>query len=482
MLLFSAVFSAVIWAQGSAAEITGSVNDASGAQVPNATVVITNTETNAQRTLTTNASGIYDAPSLSPGVYTVRVSTTGFRADVRNNVELQVGQIARLDFELQVGNISDTVEVTSTAATLDTETSSVGTVIESKRISDLPLNGRNYLQLASLVPGATTYGPGNFIAQARGGGDRANFQLNVSGQRLEFNHYMLDGIENTDPNYGTYLFQPSVDALQEFKLETSTYSAENGRNMAQVNVITKSGTNQLHGAAFDFLRNSQLDAKNFFDSSTKVPPFRRNQFGAVISGPVFIPRVFDGRNKLFFLFNYEGLRQAKSQTALSAVPNALDRVGDFSSSATTLYDPDTRVLSADGTKVLSATPFPGNKIPANRIHPNASYYFNNFYPLPNNGKTGYSGNFISNESSTANSDGELTRVDWQQSAISNFAFRYSHSNEPQYTPASLPQQGAVNLTITHESMLSHTLILGANKVNEAKFGISRLEQNNGELH
>jgi hypothetical protein len=204
----------------------GTVTDTSGAQGPNATVTITNAETNVQRTLTTNGSGIYDAPSLAPGVYSIKVATTGFRADVRNNVELQVGQVARFDFELQVGNVSDTVEVQATAATLDTETASVGTVIESKRISDLPLNGRNYLQLASLVPGATTYGPGNFIAQARGGGDRANFQLNVSGQRLEFNHYMLDGIENTDPNYRTYLLQPSVDALQEFKLETSTYSAE----------------------------------------------------------------------------------------------------------------------------------------------------------------------------------------------------------------------------------------------------------------
>jgi hypothetical protein len=474
--------SASLFGQGTGAEITGTVSDASGGLVPNATVTITNAATNAQRTLTTNASGIYDAPSLSPGVYSVKVATTGFRSDVRNNVELQVGQVARLDFDLQVGNISDTVEVQAATATLDTETSSVGTVIESRRISDLPLNGRNYLQLASLVPGATTYGPGNFIAQARGGGDRANFQLNVSGQRLEFNHYMLDGIENTDPNYGTYLFQPSVDALQEFKLETSTYSAEYGRNMAQVNVITKSGTNQFHGAAFEFLRNSQLDAKNYFDSSVKIPPFRRNQFGAVIGGPVRIPHLFDGRNKLFFLFNYEGLRQAKSQTALSAVPNALDRTGDFSASSTPIYDPSTRVLSADGSKVLSALQFPGNIIPASRIHPNAAFYFANFYPLPNNGAKGYSGNFISNESATANSDGELTRVDWQQSTASTFAFRYSHSGEPQYTPAALPQQGAVNLTITHESMLSHTLILGGNKVNEFKFGISRLEQNNGELH
>src|SRR5262249_46744843 len=198
--------------------------------------------------------------------------------------------------------------------------------------------GRNYLQLASLVPGVTTYGPSNSIAQARSGGDRSNFTLNVSGQRLQYNHYTLDGIENTDPNYATYLFQPSVDALQEFKVETGTYSAEYGHGMGQENVITKSGTNQLHGSVFEFLRNSKLDAKNFFDKPTDpIPPFKRNQFGGTIGGPVILPKLIDGRNRLFFFFNYEGLRQRKAQTALSQMPFASDRVGNFAGSATTIY-------------------------------------------------------------------------------------------------------------------------------------------------
>jgi hypothetical protein len=186
--------------------------------------------------------------------------------------------------------------VAAAAPALDTETSTIGTVVENRRIQELPLNGRNYLQLASLVPGATTYGPGNFIAQAHGGGDRSNFALNVSGQRLEFNHYSVDGIENTDPNYCTYLFQPSVDALQEFKVEIGTYTAEHGHNIAQLNVITRSGTNRYHGSLFEFLRNSSLDAKDFFASSTApVVPFRRNQFGGTLGAPVTIPEIVNGR-------------------------------------------------------------------------------------------------------------------------------------------------------------------------------------------
>src|SRR5262249_22322671 len=288
-------------------------------------VTIVNNATNIQRTLATNAAGIYDAPALPPGVYSLKVGMTGFKTEVRSNIELQIDQVARIDFSLEVGNVAETLEVQATGTTLDTENATVGTVVETKRIAELPLNGRNYLQLASLTPGVTQYGPGNSIAQARGGGDRSNFQLNIAGQRLENNNYMLDGVANTDPNYATYLIQPSVDALQEFKVETGVYSAEYGHNLAQINVITKSGSNEYHGALFEFLRNSALDAKNFFDRSTGPnPPFRRNQFGGVLGGPIQIPGVINGKNKLFFFFNYEGLRQKQAQTVTSTVPMASD--------------------------------------------------------------------------------------------------------------------------------------------------------------
>jgi hypothetical protein len=478
LLLFSLL---IAKAQGPMAELTGTVSDTSGAVVVGATITITNLATNAERSLQTNSAGVYDAPSLPPGQYTVKVSMSGFRA-VASNVELQVAAVARQNFTLEVGNVNETVQVAAQSPTLETESTTLGAVVENKRIEELPLNGRNYLQLASLVPGATQYGPTNFIAQARGGGDRSNFQLNIAGQRYEYNHYTLDGIENSDPNYSTYLFQPSVDALQEFKVDTSTYSAEYGHNVAQISVITKSGGNEYHGALFEFLRNSDLDAKNFFDKpSVPIVPFKRNQFGFVVGGPVEIPKLFNGKNKLFFFFNYEGLRQSKAQTALSSVFTEQDRTGNFAGSSTTIYDPSTRVYSPDGTKVLSASPFPGNVVPANRFSP-GSIALLKVYPLPNNNPNGYLNNFLSNEGSTASSGQELARIDWQQSANSNFQFRYSHGNEPQYIPAAIPQQGTVNTTITHQSLLGHTWVLGPNKVNEFKFGISRLEANNGNLH
>ena len=476
-------FGSVTWAQLTTAEFTGTVTDSSGGVVSNATVAITNAATNVQRTVTTNSAGVYDAPALPPGKYSLRVTMPGFRTEVVSDTEVQVGQVARLDFTLQVGNVAETVEVTAAAAALQTETSSVGTVVENRRIEELPLNGRNYLQLASLVPGATTYGPSNSIAQARGGGDRSNFQLNMAGQRLENNHYALDGIENTDPNYGTYLFQPSVDALQEFKVESGTYSAEYGHNLGQINVITKSGTNQYHGAAWDFLRNSKLDAKNFFDSPTApIVPFKRNQFGFTLGGPVTIPKVLHGKDKLFFFFNYEGLRQRKAVTSLATVPFVNDRAGNFAGSSTIIYDPDMRVLSPDGTRILSVNPFQNNVIPAARISPQSATLMQAAVPLPNNITRGYANDFLSNESAAADNDQELARIDWAATSKQTFVFRYSHGIEPQYIPASIPQQGTVNTTVTHQGMLGHTWVLGPNKVNDFKMGMSRLEGINGNLH
>ena len=210
-------------AQGTS-EITGTVTDPTKAIIAGATISIVNPETNLQRTVTSNASGLFNAPALPPGKYNIKVEAKGFSSQARNNLELQVGQIANLEISLQVGNVSEVVEVTGGAPVLDTETTSVGTVIENKRIVELPLNGRNYLQLASLIPGATTNGPASSQGQQRMGGARNSFALNIAGQRVHFNHYSLDGMENTDPNFNTYLFLPSIDALQEFKVESGITS------------------------------------------------------------------------------------------------------------------------------------------------------------------------------------------------------------------------------------------------------------------
>src|SRR3954447_23767763 len=250
------------FAQG-VGEITGTVSDPSGAAIVGATVSVISTGTSAERTVKTNESGIYDVPALIPGNYLMRIEAPGFRKEERRDIVLQVGDVSRIDFAMQIGNVTDTVEVTGGAPVLETENATVGTVVENKRIVELPLNGRNPLQLVSLTPGATTNGPASSQGQQRMGGTRNTFALNVAGQRVHYNHYTLDGVENTDPNFNTYLLLPSIDALQEFKVESGIFSAEYGRAIAQINVTTRSGSNQIRGAVFEFLRNSALDAKSY---------------------------------------------------------------------------------------------------------------------------------------------------------------------------------------------------------------------------
>ena len=463
-----------LFAQVPTGDITGTVTDPSGAFISGAVITISSSATGAQRTVTSNESGVYSLPGLNPGVYSMRVEAKGFKVDQRRDIDLQVGQVARIDFTMQVGNVSETVEVAGGAPILETENATIGTVIENRRIVELPLNGRNPLQLVSLTPGATTNGPASSQGQQRMGGQRNAFALNVSGQRVEFNHYSLDGIENTDPNFNTYLFLPSVDALQEFKVESGTYGVEYGRGLSQINITTKSGTNELHGALFEFLRNSQLDAKNFFDPAGPIAPFKRNQFGATAGGPVWIPKIIHGKNKLFFFFDYEGLRERKAQTAVFNMPPAQQRTGDFSGSSAVIFDPATRTVDANGN-VISEAPFPGNVIPANRISTISSTLLQKYFPLPNQGSPGsYVSNFVDNEGRRNDGDQLTARGDYIQSSNSSFQIRYSHSTDAGYLPLTTPGLGYNNNVGVHQGMIGHTLVLGATKVNEFKFGISRL--------
>jgi len=354
--------------------ITGVVTDSSGGIVAGATVTVTNPQTNATRTATTNASGNYVFPALLPGVYDVRVEAQGFQPEVRNGVQLQVQQEARLDFQLKVGSLTEAVEVTGGAPLLTTENATVGTVIDNQRIIDLPLNGRNFTALISLSPNVVS-GFGTNGAASREGGDRSTVaQIAVGGQRQEWNYYTLDGVSNTDVNYGSYSFLPSIDALQEFKVQTGIYSAEFGRESTQINVSTVSGTNQYHGVLFDFVRNNDFDARPFgFTSSVPVSaPFKWNQFGFTLGGPVRIPKLFNGKDKLFFMANYEGFRlRQQTQNVYTTAPQSM-RGGDFSSilPAKVITDPTTN------------QPFPGNMIPSTRFDA-AALAMLAFYPLPN---------------------------------------------------------------------------------------------------
>jgi hypothetical protein len=344
--------------------ITGEVKDASGAVIPGATVTVTNTGTNATREMPSNESGAYTFPALPPGPYTVRAELQGFQTATRT-AELHVEAVLRVDFTMVIGTLSETAEVTGVSPLIQTENATIGTIIDNKRIVELPLNGRNYLSLIALSTNVSAEFAGAGQAGDRQGGSRANQNFSISGQRREFNYYTLDGTDNTDVNFNTYILLPSVDALEEFKVQTGIYSAEFGRAASQVNVVTKSGTNQFHGTVFEFHRNDAFDSRpySFTAAQAALPkaPFKWNQYGYTLGGPLWT-------NKVFFMSNWEGYRDRKQFQNNYSLPLSAWRTGDFSSYAGPLYDPATcTVPSASGVRTCAT--FPGNRIPANRIHP-----------------------------------------------------------------------------------------------------------------
>src|SRR5688572_8739969 len=315
--------------------ITGDVKDASGAVIPGATVTATNTGTNAAREMPSNEAGAYTFAALPPGPYIVKAELQGFKT-AQNNVDLHVEQTVRVNFTMEIGTLSETAEVTGVAPLITTENATVGTVIENRRIVELPLNGRNFLSLVALSPNVSAEFAGAGQAGDRQGGSRANQQISISGQRREFNYYTLDGTDNTDVNFNTYILLPSVDALEEFKVQTGIYSAEFGRAASQVNVVTKSGTNQFRGTVFEFHRNDKFDSRPyaFTAGQAALPkaPFRWNQYGYTLGGPIW-------SNKVFFMSNWGGYRDRKQGQNNYSLPPAPWRTGDFSSFAGTLYDP-----------------------------------------------------------------------------------------------------------------------------------------------
>ena len=440
-------------------EITGVVSDSTGAVIVGAKVTATNTGTNAARTASSNDAGVYSFPAMQPGVYTLKVEMAGFKTHNETGIQLQVQQTARIDVAMEVGEVTQTIEVTGGGALLTTENATVGTVIENKRIVELPLNGRNFLQLVSLSPNVSFGFQSAGQAGSRQGGTRSTQNISLSGQRAQFNRFTLDGVENTDVNFNTYIILPSIDALQEFKVQTGIFPAEFGRATSQINVSTKSGTNNLHGAAFEFLRNDVLDAKNyaFLPNQHTRPkdPFKWNQYGFTVGGPVWLPKIFNGKDKLFFMTNFEGYRDRKALQGIYTVPTAAMRRGDFSGLAT-IYDP-----TAPGR-----TAFAGNIIPLTRIHP-TSVKLLEFYPAPN--VAGTTNNYQNSQKRVINKDQFIQRIDFNESSKSQWFGRYSYGDEQQVQPA-LWLNGSKLITTVHQGMLSNTRVLSTTQVNELRLG------------
>src|SRR6266852_988954 len=303
------------------ASVKGTVTDATGATVAGAKVVVKSAALGIERTTETNTEGEYEVPALPPGSYEVQVQKSGFGTQVAKDVVLQVSQNTLQNFGLNVAESSVVVTVESTEPVVESTTMTVGQVIDKNVVQEIPLNGRHFVDLALLIPGTVTPPQNGFLtAPLRGQG---SFSFNTAGNREDTVNFMVNGINLNDMSQNQITFQPSINTVSEFKVDNSTYSAEYGRNSgAIVNIATRSGTNEYHGEFFEYLRNDKLQARNFFDRTTSPPPFKRNQFGFNIGGPVNLPRFgeggsalsYKGKNKTFFFFSYEGLRQRQGLT------------------------------------------------------------------------------------------------------------------------------------------------------------------------
>jgi hypothetical protein len=460
-----------VWAITSQAqtqgEITGLVTDSSGAVVSGANVTVTNKATDAARKATTNDEGLYAFPSLPPGVYELIVERAGFKIAHIDNIRIEVQQAARLDVTMEVGQVGETVTIDSTAALLNTENITLGTVIENKIVTELPLNGRQYLNLVALSPNVNVLAPAAGQAGARQGGERAAQSISAGGQRIFFDYYTLDGVNNMDVNFNTYVALPSIDAIQEFKVQIGVYPAEYGHQSTQVNVLTKSGGNAFHGALFEFHRNDKLDAKQYqFTTAKPKNPFKWNDYGFELDGPVRIPKLFNGRDKLFFMSNYEGLRRRQSVLNTFTVPTARMFTGDFSEllPSTVIYDPKTGL------------PFPGNILPSNRLDP-ISLKFLKYY---NSASVLGTNNFAQTSSQPFDRFGFVLRFDFIESSKSQWMGRYNWGDEKTSTQG-LNLAGTKVLTHYKQWAVSNTRTINSHLVNEARFGYTSFFNSLGTL-
>src|SRR5580658_26863 len=317
-----------LWAQKDAGAIVGLVRDPSGALVTDARVTVTDVDRGVQLALSTNKDGEYVASPLKIGRYSVTVEKKGFRKAVAGPVQVSIQDRISVDVALQAGMATETVMVTGERPQLETETSDLGQVVDSQRINALPLNGRNYAQLALLGVGVATAEPGSRVETTYG--------FSANGARSLQNNFLLDGIDNNANlgdvlNGAAYVVQPAVDAIAEFKVDTNAYSAEFGRgNGAILNAVIKSGTNKIHGDLWEFLRNEKVDAINYFDTSQQ--PYKQNQFGFTLGGPIV-------KNKMFIFGDYEGLRISQGQPQVSVVPTPAEVGGDFSAFLPSVLNP-----------------------------------------------------------------------------------------------------------------------------------------------
>ncbi len=463
------------FAQGVTGVISGTVTDPSKAPIAGANVTITNADTGVTAYAgKTNSSGVYRAPDLPVGRYNLSVAANGFKTQNVSDIHLTVDQRADIGVTLQVGQVAETVTVEgSTEGQLATDTSSLGSTITPSQVQNLPLPSRNILNLLALTPGVSSGGD----ITSQGGLNSA--QLSINGSRTLNSEFLIDGVSVVTGSTGGPQTLPPADSIREFKVLTSSYSAEYGRTSGGiVTLTTNSGTNQYHGAAYGYFRNEDLDANNYFNNLRGNPRSedRYNLFGGKIGGPVSIPKLYNGKNKTFFFINYEGLRQAAPFAHTSSVPSGAYATGDFSASPTPVYNPTTK------------TKFPGNKIPASMLDPAALKILSSV-PAPNSpgtyNKTDniYTNNYVSVGSGHPTTNTGLARLDESVSENTRLFWTFVHFNnfsplEPAFPGSPLENQVGPSNTTGYESTAGLTHTWTPTLITDFRFGFFR---NNSEI-
>ena len=450
LLLLSLLIAPTLQAQVVNATLTGTVKDSSGAVIASAKVVATNTATNLTHETVTDAQGNYRLPSLAPGQYKVQAELQGFKTSVISGITLQVAQQARVEIELQVGEVTQTLDVVGTAPVIDTESPTIGSVVDQKKVVELPLNGRNFMELTTLSQGINE----GTSTTAKAGFLRKGFAPAAAGMPATENNYQLDGADNKEGFFNTFNVAPSVDAVQEFKIQIGQYSAEFGSGGgAVINVVTKSGTNGFHGTVWEFIRNDKLDARNFFLSpTTNKASLRRNQFGVAAGGPI-------KKDRTFIFGNYDGTRERRGVFRGARVPTPAQIAGDLSGLGKVIRDPSTGLQ------------FPNNIIPSNRISSIsaglAKYYgeVNNANPIQN---------YTANLASRDDLDSFLMRVDHRLSSKHDFMSRYTLQDREIYAPGTFTLVGGVRIPQRFQNIvLGLTSTLTPTLLNEARFSYGR---------
>lgn len=440
-------------------QINGVVTDASGGVLPGVTVEVTNIATGVARTVVTGSDGLYAVPLLQPGDYNVRASLEGFRTVLRERVRVTVAETARVTLQMEVGAVSETVSVVATATLVETANATHGIVIDNQKVVDLPLNGRNFTQLGTLIPGVVAP-PASLGGQngdaTPGGFGNATGGFNVNGMRNQSNNFLMDGATNNDTFNTGFVLRPPPDAIEEFKILTHAFSAEYGRNAGSVvNLVTKSGTNRFSGSAWEFNRDDSRQARNYFAPATQAKPLlQQHQFGAALGFPVV-------KNRLFGFAYYDGFRNKTGTLQNLAVFSADQRQGNLSAMSGTVRDP------------LTGLPFPGNIIPSGRLSPAALRLMNEFIPLPNSAGNRY----IVAPVIQDDRDQIGLRFDYQASDTQSFLLRYMRANTERLTPRTVQPVDQRATALLQDAMASHTYMFSSTAINTARFSVNRIFAN-----